>query len=89
MLIHLPRGNKLTPTNNARLYALNQLIQHIGKQEGTKRTKSMGKKTREQIVKLVNQYLNLKKGTIVARNCAKNKNKYKNTKKRVKKGLKH
>lgn len=58
MLIHLPRGNKFTSAADAKVYILNHLIQHIGKQEGIKVAEPMGKKTRKQLIKLLDKYIN-------------------------------
>tara|TARA_B000000477_G_scaffold113883_1_gene109745 strand:- start:124 stop:366 length:243 start_codon:yes stop_codon:yes gene_type:complete len=38
------------------MYVLNQCLQHIGKHEGMKRTRPMGKKTREAILWLLQQH---------------------------------
>jgi len=59
MLIHLPRGNMVPAAgHNPTMYVLNQCLQHIGKQEGLKRTKPMGKKTREGIIKFLHSHIN-------------------------------
>ena len=57
MLVHLPRGNKLTPKNNPTLYAINALIQGIGKNQTKRRiAEPIGKKTREKLLRLINKY---------------------------------
>jgi hypothetical protein len=43
--------------HNPTMYVLNQCLQHIGKQEGMKRTKPMGKKTREGIIKFLHSHI--------------------------------
>ena len=75
MLIHLPRGNKFTSAADAKVYILNHLIQHIGKQEGIKVAEPMGKKTRKQLIKLLDKYINnTPKKTILRRNERKKQN---------------
>ena len=59
MLVHLPRGNKLSPKNNSTVYAINALIQGIGKNQVKRRiAQPVGKKTRERLLRLINKYIN-------------------------------
>jgi len=59
MLVHLPRGNKLKHKNNHTLFAINSLIQGIGKNQLKRRVaQPIGKKTREKLLRLMNKYIN-------------------------------
>tara|TARA_B100001250_G_scaffold406375_1_gene425302 strand:+ start:2067 stop:2300 length:234 start_codon:yes stop_codon:yes gene_type:complete len=76
MLVHLPRGNKLAPKNNPTLYAINALIQGIGKNQTKRRiAEPIGKKTREKLFRLINKYMNETNKTIKSRKVKKPINK--------------
>ena len=53
---HLPRGDKLTPGNDPTIYALNSLIQTVGKHEGKKISAPMAKKFKQAIVRIHQNY---------------------------------
>tara|TARA_Y100000389_G_C17264056_1_gene414509 strand:- start:90 stop:347 length:258 start_codon:yes stop_codon:yes gene_type:complete len=83
MLVHLPRGNKLSSKDNATLYTINALIKGLGKHGAKKKiAEPGGKKVRAQLLVLFEKLNKHLDNSYMKKN---NRNTKKVTNKRVRK----